>query len=93
MRAAASTSYQTSLLTSYGGVESFHLRGIDLAANTLFSNTFFDVLLCAKQNGIRGFTAEVLRENKPMQRVFNKSECEVKSQLNEGIYSFQLDFK
>jgi hypothetical protein len=28
-----------------------------------------------------------------MQRVFNKSECEVKSQLNEGIYSFQLDFK
>ncbi len=29
----------------------------------------------ARRNGIRGFTAEVLTENKPMQAVINKSNC------------------
>jgi len=47
----------------------------------------------AKRNGISGFTAEVLRDNKVMQKVFHKSECEVKSRLNEGVYSFELGFK
>jgi len=46
----------------------------------------------AKRNGIRGFTAEVLRQNKPMQRVFHKSDCQVKSQLNDDVYSFELSF-
>ena len=47
----------------------------------------------AKRNGISGFTAEVLRENKAMQKVFHKSDCQVKYQLNEGVYSFELIFK
>ncbi|MBI4665006.1 MAG: GNAT family N-acetyltransferase [Nitrospinae bacterium] len=46
----------------------------------------------ARRNGIRGFTAEVLRENKSMQSVFNKSGLKIKSGLNEGVYSFELDF-
>ena len=46
----------------------------------------------AKRNGISGFTAEVLRENTAMRRVFNNSECKVESQLNEDIYSFELSF-
>ncbi|KPK75593.1 MAG: 4-hydroxybutyrate CoA-transferase [Phycisphaerae bacterium SM23_30] len=50
------------------------------------------LITIAKRNGISGFTAEVLQENKAMQRVFHKSECQVKSRLNEGVYSFELAF-
>jgi len=46
----------------------------------------------AKRNGIAGFTAEVLRENRGMQAVFNKSELKVKSKLEGGVYSYILDF-
>jgi acyl-CoA hydrolase/GNAT superfamily N-acetyltransferase len=46
----------------------------------------------AKRNGISGFTAEVLRENERMQAVFNHSNLKVKSQLEEGVYSYVMDF-
>ncbi len=46
----------------------------------------------ARRQGIRGFTAEVLRENKAMQSVFHRSECKVKSRLAGNVYSFELDF-
>ncbi len=46
----------------------------------------------AKRNGIAGFTAEVLRENQGMQAIFNHSGYTVKSSLQEGVYSFQIDF-
>ena len=47
----------------------------------------------ARRNGIRGFTAEVLRENKAMQAVFNKSECKTQSRLGGNVYSYELDFE
>lgn len=47
----------------------------------------------ARRNGIRGFTAEVLRDNKSMQAVFNKSGLKIKSALTEGVYSFEMDFE
>jgi acyl-CoA hydrolase/GNAT superfamily N-acetyltransferase len=47
----------------------------------------------AHRNGIRGFTAEVLRDNKPMQAVFNKSGLKMNSSLTEGVYSFEMDFE
>jgi acyl-CoA hydrolase/GNAT superfamily N-acetyltransferase len=47
----------------------------------------------ARRNGIRGFTAEVLRDNKPMQAVFNKSGLKIQSGLIEGVYSFEMDFE
>ena len=47
----------------------------------------------ARRNGIAGFTAEVLRENKSMQAVFNKSDCKVGSHLIEGVYAFELEFE
>ncbi|HNR36666.1 MAG TPA: GNAT family N-acetyltransferase [Candidatus Hydrogenedentes bacterium] len=50
------------------------------------------LITIAKRNGIAGFTAEVLRENKAMQTVFHKSGCKVKSQLKDDIYYFELDF-
>jgi len=46
----------------------------------------------AKRNGIAGFTAEVLRANKAMQAVFQKSGCKVASHLAGEVYSFRLDF-
>jgi acyl-CoA hydrolase/RimJ/RimL family protein N-acetyltransferase len=46
----------------------------------------------AKRNGIAGFTAEVLQENRGMQAVFNKSGLKVKSRLEGGVYSYEIDF-
>jgi len=46
----------------------------------------------AKRNGIAGFTAEVLRDNKAMQTVFNHSGLKVRSKLSEGVYHFDMDF-
>jgi RimJ/RimL family protein N-acetyltransferase len=46
----------------------------------------------AKRNGISGLTADVLPENKAMQAVFMHSDLKVKSRLEDGTYSFTLDF-
>jgi hypothetical protein len=46
----------------------------------------------ARRNGIRGFTAEVLSENKAMQRVFNKGNCKTQCNLTSGVYSYEMDF-
>jgi len=46
----------------------------------------------AKRHGITGFTAEVLRDNKRMQAVFNNSDLRVRSKLSDDIYSFEMDF-
>lgn len=46
----------------------------------------------AKRNGIAGFTAEVMRDNKPMQAVINHSGMKVRSSLNEGVFHYEMDF-
>ncbi len=46
----------------------------------------------AKHHGISGFTAEVLRQNKAMQSVLNRSETKVTSTLEQDVYSYTLDF-
>nr|MBF0221731.1 GNAT family N-acetyltransferase [Desulfobulbaceae bacterium] len=53
---------------------------------------FRQLLVVAKQSGIAGFTAEVLRDNRKMQAVFNKCGLAVKSHLDDDMYSFQMDF-
>lgn len=47
----------------------------------------------ARRNGIAGFTAEVLDVNKPMQSVFQASGMKVRSQLRQGVYSYEMDFE
>jgi acyl-CoA hydrolase/GNAT superfamily N-acetyltransferase len=47
----------------------------------------------ARRNGIGGFTAEVLRENKGMQHIFQQSGYKVSSRLSEGVYHFDIDFE
>ena len=46
----------------------------------------------AVRNGIRGFTAEVLRSNRAMQRVFHKSDYRVTSAPSDDVYSFVIEF-
>jgi acyl-CoA hydrolase/GNAT superfamily N-acetyltransferase len=46
----------------------------------------------AKRNGIAGFTAEVMRDNKAMQAVINHSGLQVRSALHEGVFHFEMDF-
>ncbi len=48
--------------------------------------------IIAKRSGIAGFTAEVMRDNKPMQAVINHSGMKVRSSLNEGVFHFEMDF-
>jgi GNAT superfamily N-acetyltransferase len=47
----------------------------------------------ARRNGIRGFTAEVLRENKPMRAVISKSNTKVSSKFSGNVHSYQMDFE
>jgi RimJ/RimL family protein N-acetyltransferase len=47
----------------------------------------------ARENGIAGFTAEVLSENRAMRHVFHKSGLEIQSQLHGGVYSLVMDLR
>ncbi|NLF56976.1 MAG: 4-hydroxybutyrate CoA-transferase [Candidatus Hydrogenedens sp.] len=47
----------------------------------------------ARRNGIAGFTAEVLEENKAMQAVFNNSGLNVECLLREGVYHYDMTFE
>ncbi|NLO31745.1 MAG: GNAT family N-acetyltransferase [Candidatus Hydrogenedentes bacterium] len=46
----------------------------------------------AKSHGIAGFTAEVLDENKAMQRLFNHSGLSITTNLREGVYHYEMMF-
>jgi acyl-CoA hydrolase/GNAT superfamily N-acetyltransferase len=46
----------------------------------------------ARRNGISGFMAETLQENRAMQSVFNNSGLKVRSHLADGVYHFDLEF-
>lgn len=46
----------------------------------------------AKQNGIRGFTAEVLQSNRAMQKVFHGARLHVTTSAGDGVVSFHMDF-
>lgn len=47
----------------------------------------------ARRNGIGGFTAEVLAENKGMQTVFNRSGLKLRSEYRGDVYSYEIDFE
>jgi len=51
-----------------------------------------NLMTIAKRNGIAGFTAEVLRNNKPMLAVFNKCGCELRTRVEEDVYCLEMDF-
>ncbi len=51
------------------------------------------LITLARRNGISGFTAEVLAENKAMQAVLRRSDLKTRIKLEEGVYSFEMDFE
>jgi len=53
---------------------------------------FRHLIAIAKRSGISGFTAEVLRENKRMQAIFNHCGMSVKSSREDDVYSFRITF-
>lgn len=53
---------------------------------------FKHLIAVARRNGIAGFTAEVLRDNRRMQSIFTRSGYKVQSSIEEGVYSFVIDF-
>jgi RimJ/RimL family protein N-acetyltransferase len=50
------------------------------------------LLKVAKQNGIEGFNAEVLIENKQMLAVLNKGNCKISSRTEGRVRSVDMDF-
>ena len=46
----------------------------------------------ARERGLKGFTAEVLQENKGMIKVFEKGGLPVEALLNEGLYRLRIPF-
>jgi acyl-CoA hydrolase/GNAT superfamily N-acetyltransferase len=67
-----------------------HDRWQHLGLGTFLVNYLTQI---ARRNGIDGFTAEVLVENKSMQKIFNRSNCKVKTVLNGNVYSYTMLFK
>lgn len=53
---------------------------------------FRHLSLIARRNGIAGFTAEVLKTNRAMLRVINKSDMDVTSVPSSDVYSFRVKF-
>lgn len=47
----------------------------------------------AKKRGLLGFTAEVLVDNKPMLRLFEKMDFEIEKRREENVYELKLTFK
>ena len=47
----------------------------------------------AKREGLYGFTAEVLLENKPMLHLFSKMGFDIQKRSSQGVYELQMAFK
>jgi acyl-CoA hydrolase/N-acetylglutamate synthase-like GNAT family acetyltransferase len=64
----------------------------DWQSRHIGTNLFKQLVTIARRNGIAGFTAEVLDENKAMQSVFNNSGLKVNSAMKEGVYHYEMIF-
>lgn len=53
---------------------------------------FLFLIKVAKENGIRGFKADVLASNKAMLKVFEKSPYPIKARLDSGVYELTIPF-
>lgn len=50
------------------------------------------LMAVAKRNGITGFTAEVLKDNRQTLAMLHKTGCRIRSRLEDDVYRFELDF-
>lgn len=79
--------------------ETTHTAKVAFAVREDQQNTGLGVALLqyltylAKRQGLLGFTAEVLMENKPMLHVFEKGGLDIKKKIDTGVYELKMDFK
>jgi acyl-CoA hydrolase/ribosomal protein S18 acetylase RimI-like enzyme len=50
------------------------------------------ITLLAKNEGLQGFTADVLGDNKPMLHLFDKMDYKVEKKIEEGVYEYIITF-
>jgi RimJ/RimL family protein N-acetyltransferase len=81
--------YHTDPATNYA--EAAFLIRDDWQGHGLGSTLVHHLIDIARENGVAGFTAEVLAENRAMRHVFHKSGLEIQSQLEGGVYSLTMD--
>jgi ribosomal protein S18 acetylase RimI-like enzyme len=46
----------------------------------------------AKERGLKGFTAEVLHDNKEMMKIFEKGDVPIDARLENGLYTLTVPF-
>ncbi|MEZ4271429.1 MAG: GNAT family N-acetyltransferase [Myxococcota bacterium] len=82
--------YQLEPATGYADV-AFVIRD-DMQGQGLGTELFSHLVDIAKENGIAGFTADVLSTNDAMLRVFHNSGLALQSKLEGGTYSLKIPF-
>ena len=60
--------------------------------NGLGSVMFEELLRLALENGIRGFKADTLAENRGMRLLFQRSGLEMSSSLEDGVHRIKIPF-
>jgi len=83
----------------YGVDEATHVAEVavvvrdDMQGLGIGSELLSYLTMLAKRQGLLGFTAEVLVENKPMMHVFEKGGFDVEKHRAEGVYELKLAFR
>jgi len=83
----------------YSILESINMADMALAVRDEYQNKGIGTELLkyltnlAKRKGLRGFTAEVLLDNKPMLHIFEKLGFDMHKELSSGVYELRATFK
>jgi len=65
----------------------------DMHNNGIGSELLSYLTVLAKREGLQGFTADVLLENKPMLHVFEKMDYDMEKKIEEGVYELVMKFR
>ena len=83
----------------YSIFESTHTAEVAFAVKDTYQNRDIGSELLryltylAQRQGLLGFTAEVLAENKPMLHVFEKMGFDMQRRIDSGVYELQMMFR
>ena len=83
----------------YGIIETTHTAEVGFAVRDDYQNNGIGTELLAyltylaKRQGLLGFFAEVLAENRPMLHLFNKMGFDIQKRREEGMYELRMTFK
>jgi len=83
----------------YGIDESSHVAEVavvvrdDMQGRGIGTELLAYLTMLAKRQGLLGFTAEVLVENKPMMHLFERGGFDIEKHRDEGVYDLKLAFR